>query len=99
MVLSSLGYPSLAMQNEVSSIKNTVVEELYNRFDNIFILQDFDYAGVSGSNRLKKAFGFKPFFIQRFSTRSNGLKDISDFREVNDYDSTKRLIDSYINET
>lgn len=95
MVLNSIGYPSLAMQNEVSSIKDTVVDELYSRFKKIFILQDFDYAGVSGVNRLRKAYGFKYFFIQDFSTRSNGLKDISDFREVNNNYNTKQLIDSY----
>jgi hypothetical protein len=98
MVLNSFGYPSLAMQNEVSSIKYTVVEELYSRFDEIYILQDFDYAGVTGVNKLRKAFDFKYFFIQSFSTRNNGLKDISDYRQSEGYYKAKQLIDSYINE-
>ena len=99
MVLRSLGFPSIAMQNEVSSIKDTVVDELYSRFEKIFLLQDFDHAGVTGSNKLRKAYGFKCFFIQNFKTRGNGLKDISDYREVNNYENTKQLINKYINET
>jgi hypothetical protein len=98
MVLRSLGYYSISMQNEVSSIKDTVVQELYDRFNSIYILQDFDYAGVSGVNKLRKAYGFKYFFIQSFSNRSNGLKDISDYRKAMGEQKTKELLKNFINE-
>lgn len=98
MVLNQMGYASVAMQNEVSTIKDTVVEELSQRFNRIFILQDFDYAGVSGSNKLRKLYGFTPFFIQTFKTRSNGLKDISDYVQARGMDDAYRMIYTFINE-
>lgn len=98
MVFNQMGYASVAMQNEVSTIKDTVVDELKQRFNKIFILQDFDYAGVSGSNKLRKLYGFTPFFIQTFETRSNGLKDISDYVQARGIDDAYRMIYTIINE-
>ena len=96
MTLSQMGYAALSMQTEVSSVKPSVVEELKERFDKIYILQDFDYAGVKGANHLKKQFGFKVFFIQSFKTRSNGLKDISDYVEAKGVEAGAQLIKSSI---
>ena len=80
MVLHSLGYASISMQNEISSVKENVMQQLRERFSTIYVLQDFDYAGVKGTNQLRKKFtDLKYFFIQDFSTRRNGLKDISDY--------------------
>ncbi len=80
MVLRSLGFTSAALQNEITSIKDTVARELYERFNVVYILNDFDLTGVKGANNLKKKYGFKPIFLQDFSTRNNGFKDISDYR-------------------
>jgi hypothetical protein len=98
MVFHQMGYPSVAMQNEVSSIKDTVIEELKSRFKKIYILQDFDYAGVSGSNKLRKLYGITPFFIQSFRTRSNGLKDISDYVQAKGMESAYQMIFTILNE-
>tara|TARA_R110002020_G_scaffold208452_6_gene414200 strand:- start:11355 stop:12431 length:1077 start_codon:yes stop_codon:yes gene_type:complete len=96
IVLRTLGYYSLALQSEVSSIKNTVVDELYSRFDKIYILQDFDLAGVSGTNRLRKKYGFHYIFLQNFKTRNNQMKDISDYRQRNSIEDTKEIVNKLI---
>ena len=96
MVLRTLGYISVALQNEIANIKDTVTRELYERFNDIYILNDFDYTGVRGANKLKKIYGFKPIFLQTFKTRSNGFKDISDYRKSHTSEETKCIIDKLI---
>lgn len=97
MVLNQMGYNCLSMQSEMSSIKDNVVDQLRKRFKTIYILQDFDHAGVCGSNKLRKTYGFIPFFIQTFSTRSNGLKDISDYVQEKGFEDGKLLINNILN--
>ncbi len=97
MVLSQMGYASVSMQSEQSEIKEQVVDQLRNRFKTILILQDFDYAGVCGVNKIRKKYGFIPFFIQSFKTRSNGLKDISDYVASKGFDAGKKLINELLN--
>tara|TARA_R100000152_G_C6764157_1_gene188703 strand:+ start:377 stop:1411 length:1035 start_codon:yes stop_codon:yes gene_type:complete len=96
MVLRTLGFISVALQNEIAGIKDTVAHELYERFNDVYILNDFDYTGVRGANKLKKKYGFKPIFLQCFKTRSNGFKDISDFRKSHSYEESKSLIKKLI---
>ena len=96
MVLRTLGYTSVALQNEIANIKDTVTHELYERFNDIYILNDFDYTGVKGANKLRKRYGFKPIFLQDFKTRSNGFKDISDYRKSHTSEETKCLINKLI---
>lgn len=98
MVLDTMGYASVAMQSEMSTIKPSVMEELNRRFKKIYLLQDFDYAGVSGANRLRKEYPFiMPFFIQSFKTRSNGLKDISDYVKHHGWEPGYQMIYTIIN--
>ena len=96
MVLRTLGFISAALQNEITSIKDTVAHELYERFNKVYILNDFDLTGVKGANNLKKKYGFTPIFLQRFSTRHNGFKDISDFRESHTAEESKNKINKLI---
>jgi hypothetical protein len=97
MVLNQMGYASISMQSEQSDIKAQVVNQLRARFKNILILQDFDYAGVCGVNKIRKKYGFIPFFIQSFKTRSNGLKDISDYVASKGFEAGKKLISELLN--
>lgn len=97
MVLNQMGYSSISMQSETSTIKEQVVAQLKSRFKYIFILQDFDYAGVCGANKIRKEYGFVPFFIQSFKTRSNGLKDISDYVASKGFKAGTDLIYNLIN--
>ena len=92
MVLRTLGFISAALQNEITNIKDTVARELYERFNIVYILNDFDYTGVRGANNLKKKYGFTPIFLQDFSTRHNGFKDISDFRLKHSAEESKSKI-------
>ena len=92
MVLRTLGFISAALQNEITNIKDTVARELYERFNIVYILNDFDYTGVKGANNLKKKYGFTPIFLQDFRTRHNGFKDISDFRLDHSVQESKNKI-------
>jgi hypothetical protein len=92
MVLRTLGFISAALQNEITNIKDTVARELYERFNKVYILYDFDLTGVKGANNLKKKYGFFPIFIQTFNTRKDGNKDISDFRLNNSAEQSKNKI-------
>ena len=96
MVLRTLGFISAALQNEITSIKDTVARELYERFNKVYILNDFDLTGVKGANNLKKKYGFTPVFLQSFSTRHNGFKDISDFRKDHTAEESKIKIEKLI---
>jgi hypothetical protein len=97
MVLRTLGEFSIAMQQEISTIKPSVMEELRQRFTEIYILQDLEYAGVKGSNKTRKLYPFViPFFIQWPTNRkhtsigkSAGFKDISDYRKSHSLEETK----------
>ena len=81
MTLASLGIPSVATQGELIGVKPHIFKSLQERFENIYLLFDFDRAGVKGTKKLKKLIPeLKYFFIQSFDTRNNGLKDVSDFR-------------------
>ena len=92
VVYRTLGFYALSCQNELGMIKDTVIEELRSRFKKIVINNDFDYAGVTGTNLMKKAYGLPYFFLQDFKTRSNGYKDISDYKEWNSKDKSISFI-------
>lgn len=82
MTLRSLGIPSVATQGELMGVKPHIYEQLKQRFEEIYLLFDFDYGGVKGTQKLRKLIPeLKFFFIQSFATRSNEFKDISDFRK------------------
>ena len=81
MTLRSLGIPALATQGELMGVKPHIYEQLKERFEEIYLLFDFDYGGVKGTQKLRKLIpGLKFFFIQDLTCRKNGFKDISDFR-------------------
>tara|TARA_R110000765_G_scaffold93781_7_gene176817 strand:+ start:13571 stop:14617 length:1047 start_codon:yes stop_codon:yes gene_type:complete len=92
LVYRTLGFFALSCQNELGMIKDTVIEELRGRFKRIVLNNDFDYAGVTGTNLMKKAYNLPYFFLQDFRTRSDGYKDISDYREWHTKDASITLI-------
>lgn len=75
MTLYELGYNAIALQSESSSIKESVVEELQNRFKSIILLYDNDEAGVMNSAKLSELYNMKRIFIPIESK----TKDISDY--------------------
>lgn len=81
MTLRSLGIPALATQGELMGVKPHIYEQLKKRFKEIYLLFDFDYGGVKGTQKLRKLIpGLKYFFIEYDSFKGTGYKDISDFR-------------------
>ncbi len=93
-VYRTLGIYAIACQNELGMVKDTVVDELRSRFKRIALNNDFDYAGVTGTNLMRKAYDLPYFFLQNFKTRSNGFKDISDFREWHSKEASIKLINN-----
>jgi len=92
VVYRTLGFYGLSCQNELGVVKDTVIDELRTRFKRIVLNNDFDYAGVTGTNLMKRAYNLPYFFLQDFRTRSNGYKDISDYREWHTKDAAMTLI-------
>jgi hypothetical protein len=96
-VIKSL-YPShlltaCALQSEKTNAKESVVNELKARFDNIYVLYDNDYDKTNNWGRIA---GMKLCdehkLIQLEIPETKGAKDISDFREKYGAITTKNLI-------
>lgn len=83
MVLSTLGIPAVAVQGETQGVKPSIYKALQERFENIYVLFDFDLGGIIGTKMFKKINPeCKYFFIQDLKTRRDGNKDISDYRKT-----------------
>jgi len=96
MVANKLGYAGVAMQSESQMIKPIVMDELKRRFKKIYILQDFDLAGVKNANQHYKKYGIKPIFLQSFKTRSQPIKDISDAVKYLGKEKAQKLLNNII---
>ena len=80
MSVYPFGIPSLATQGELIGVKPHIYEQLNERFDNIYLLFDFDKGGVKGTKKLKERIpDLKYFFLH--NSRHSGYKDISDYRQ------------------
>lgn len=85
-------YDVIAPHSETYIFKDNFLKQLYKKYDEIIIIFDFDLAGVSGANRLRKRNPkkFKVAFVSTKRIKVNGAikvidKDISDYvvdREV-----------------
>jgi hypothetical protein len=99
MVLRTLGEYSIAMQSEHSVIKPSVMEELRSRFKEIWILQDFDKAGIKGSLRFVRLYPFvKYFFLYSVFLRKKDYKDIAEVRQALGYEETRKRLYNAMNE-
>lgn len=77
LVLKILGYTAIALGGESNSIPESILNDLYNRFDNIIIFFDNDEPGLKYSEKLSKQ--INTGFIHIPVTYSE--KDISDYVE------------------
>jgi hypothetical protein len=95
MVLYRLGYPAIAPQAETNIIKESIMEKLKDRFQCIFVLYDFDLAGIRGANELRRRYGLKLLFLTngRFNTRDYCSKDISDYVRDNSISAASLLLE------
>ena len=95
LVLNNLGYNALVSASETIVFEKEFIDKLISRF-NVILLYDFDYAGVSTCNRIRKLnpnLNKKYLFLQNFKNRHNKLKDISDNIKELGYLSSKNLLD------
>ena len=91
-VYRKLGYYAIACQNEISMIKDTVMDELKGRFKRVVVNQDHDPAGIQGTEALVEAFNIPHFYL------TGAEKDISDYREWHTEKNTIILIKSKLRE-
>ena len=86
VVYRSLGFPAIACQNEISMIKDTVMDDLKTRFKRIVINQDYDPAGIQGTETLSELYKLPYYYL------TDGDKDISDYREWHSRQNTLELV-------
>ncbi len=68
------GIPALAVQGEGYSISNTAIQNLKDRYKQIYILFDNDAPGIKDGEKLANLTGFTNLILPKI----NGAKDISD---------------------
>lgn len=92
--LDIFNIPSIAMQNEVTIPYDYIIEELNQRFDTIVSLYDFDKTGVTNAHKLKRLYDIPYLFFTngRFGTKDYGVKDFSDFVQLNGIQKTKQFL-------
>ncbi len=100
MLLHELGISSIAPQSESIVISEDRITELKNRFSRIYLLFDYDYAGITTSNKYKKRYKLKTLYLTngRFSTIDYGAKDITDYVKLYGKDKLQELINKVKNE-
>lgn len=98
MCLYELGINSISLQNEIVLPKEELINELKERFKNIFLFYDFDLTGIRTSNKIKKLYKITPIFLTngRFNTNNYGAKDISDFIKLKGFNEVKNIVTKII---
>lgn len=100
MVLSRFGIPAVAPQAESIQITEAQYKELKSRFNHIFLLYDFDRAGIKTSLAMSHKYCLPYLFLTngRFNTRDYKAKDISDFVRSHGIRETQELIKQTLQE-
>lgn len=89
MCLHELGYKSISPQSENARMPKDVLQ-IINMFDKVYILFDYDRAGVSACNKLRKEYRFNPIFIN--TKRPLVYKDTSDAIKLIGKEETNKII-------
>lgn len=89
MVLYELGYNAIAPSSESTEISKSFIDELSSRFKRIVLFFDNDEAGIKNSTKYVEKYQFQRMQINP----SEGIKDISDFREVHKDEWTRNYIE------
>lgn len=95
MCLWEFGIPAIAPHNEAQIMSEDKINELKERFNNLYILFDFDYTGICGANRYYRKYGIPRLFFTngRFNTKDYGVKDFSDYVAKYGVKETRKLIE------
>lgn len=91
LVLKSLGYDSIATNNESSFIPETNFEKLRNRYDEIILFFDNDTTGIKYSNKFSEDKGIRHILIP-----NTDVKDISDYIKLYGIDEASKLLNKLI---
>lgn len=93
MVLSKLGYNSVATLGEGKTIPVSIITDLKCRYNRILIFYDNDDSGKKGASNLKTKTAFSTIFIP---DDTFGTKDISDYIKKYGKESTEELMKELI---
>ena len=80
MVLASYGINSIAFQSESYVPHINVLKRIEAKYEKVYLLYDFDLAGVRTVNTIRKLIKCEFLFLQKWKTRKNGMKDIADMK-------------------
>lgn len=89
VLLTQLGYPSVAPQAESNTISPDLVTSLRKRYTHVMLLYDNDVPGIEAANRIASNHNLPVFFMPE------GTKDATDFAELYGSD----MLFEYITET
>jgi len=92
LVLSALGYSSIAPQSESCKLDPAKVEKLKQRFTRIYLLYDNDAAGIKASNKICELYNLIPIFVP------SPVKDISDYIAKHGREKTEELLKTMLYE-
>lgn len=93
MCLYSYGIPACAPNSETVIPKETIINDLLNRFEYVFCLWDNDDCGVTFLNKIKKKY---PKLHCLIIPRHLGAKDFSDLRKMYGQKQTAEFIKQYL---
>jgi hypothetical protein len=81
MALHSFGVNAIAPQGETIKPPTEKIESLKSRFNTVLSLYDFDDAGITMANFLKREYDIDPLFLTNgdYGTTDYGAKDFSDY--------------------
>lgn len=78
MLLYEFGIEAIAPPSEGFMFHDDFIKQLKEKYERIYVLFDFDYAGVRGMQRLKKSHRIQPILLQKKRSHVKLAKDLSD---------------------
>lgn len=84
-----LGISAIAPVSESVIVSEDIIAELKERFTHIVLNYDYDYRGITSSNKMKKKYNIPTLFF----TPEYGAKDLSDYIKNNGLNNTRLLIE------
>lgn len=88
MCLARFGIPAVAMQAETQIPYDYIIEELSERFDQIYTLMDYDHTGIKSACTIRSLYNIPALFF----TDHYKEKDFSDYLKANGIDQTTSLV-------
>lgn len=93
MALYAYNIPACAPNSETVIPSETIINDLLNRFEYVFVLWDSDYTGVTFLNKIKRKY---PKLNCLIIPRKYNAKDFSDLRKLYGKEKTKQFIIEYL---